>query len=103
MGDGVKRASSARADAKVAPYDIVWIPAVPLPFLGWRTDRCKCGQRFRGKGRRAAYELHFRRVHFRNDLPNDWPQAGVARAEAQRIYAEVNADSAGSPPEVADV
>jgi hypothetical protein len=78
--------------------DTVWIPVVPLPLQGWRTDRCTCGEKFRGKGRKAAYELHFRRVHLRNDLPDDWPQAGVPRVEAQRIYAEVNADST-APPE----
>lgn len=66
----------------------VWIPAVPLPFMGWRTDRCFCGARFRGKNRRAAYELHFRRVHERHDA-NANVLMEVTREEAERIYAEV--------------
>jgi hypothetical protein len=72
--------------------DTVWIPAVPLPFLGWRTDRCMCGQKFRGKNRRAAYELHYRRAHQRGDTSDTQAFMEVERSEAQRIYAEVNAD-----------
>jgi hypothetical protein len=60
--------------------DIVWIPAVPLPMLGWRTDRCKCGQRFRGKNRRAEYELHYRAEH--QPFENGDTQVGVPREEA---------------------
>lgn len=76
--------------------EIVWIPSVPLPLFGWRTDRCSCGMRFRGRGRQAAYELHYRREHQRGDTNLDAPQVGVTRAEAKRIYAEVNADSIGT-------
>lgn len=72
----------------------VWIPSVPLPLMGWRIDRCQCGAKFRGKGRRGAYELHWRREHERDDP--GFAQMGVTRAEAERIYAEVNADSSGS-------
>jgi hypothetical protein len=69
-----------------------------LPFLGRRTDTCICGQKFRGRKRRAAYELHYRRAHQRDDRVEAEPNSGysdmeVTRAEAQRIYAEVNADS----------
>lgn len=80
------------------PRDTVWIPAVPLPFLGWRTDRCVCGKKFRGKGRKAAYELHYRRVHEREH--ESVALMEVERVEAKRIYDLVNADS-DSPPEVA--
>jgi len=78
--------------------DMVWIPSVPLPFLGRWTDTCKCGQKFRGRQRRAAYELHYRRAHLRDDRVEAGPNSGysdmaVTRAEAKRIYAEVNADS----------
>ncbi len=77
--------------------DIVWIPAVPLPLLGAWRDRCKCGQRFRGKQRRSAYELHYRREHMDGDRAEAGPNSGytdmaVTRAEAERIYAEVYAD-----------
>jgi hypothetical protein len=93
---------------KNAASDIVWIPAVPLPLLGWRTDRCQCGKRFRGKSRRATYELHYRREHMSDDRAEAGPDSGyadmaVTRAEAERIYdevyAEVYADSADVPPE----
>jgi hypothetical protein len=77
----------------------VWIPAVPLPFLGWRTDRCKCGQKFRGKNRRAAYELHYRRAHQRSDTNGNEPLMAVSRVEAMLIYERVNADAAGTPSE----
>lgn len=81
--------------------DTVWIPAVPLPFRGFRTDRCMCGAKFRGKGAKAAYELHYRREHQRDDAAEgDGVQVAVTRAEARRIYAEVNADST-APPEQA--
>jgi hypothetical protein len=70
--------------------DRVWIPAIPLPFLGWRTDRCMCGQKFRGKNRRAAYELHYRRVHEQAD-PNALME--VSRVEAMLIYERVRAES----------
>ncbi len=73
--------------------ETVWIPAVPLPLQGWRTDRCSCGQRFRGKDRRHAYELHYRRDHQRGDTAENEAQMEVTRAEARRIYAEVNADT----------
>lgn len=78
--------------------DIVWIPSVPLPLLGWRTDECWCGQKFRGKKRRAAYELHYRREHMGDDRVDPGPNSGyvdvaVTRAEARRIYAEVNGDT----------
>lgn len=70
--------------------DTVWIPAVPLPLQGWRTDRCSCGERFRGKERRERYELHWRLFH-EPDLPVDGPQCsmGVSRAEAEEIYQRV--------------
>lgn len=78
--------------------DTVWIPVVPLPLMGWRTDRCKCGKKFRGKNRKAAYELHYRREHHRSDPDPNAAQMEVTRDEARRIYAEVNADSS-APPE----
>jgi hypothetical protein len=67
---------------------------VPLPFLGWRTDRCTCGKKFRGKNRRAAYELHYRRTHEREH--ESFALMEVDRAEAKRIYDEVNADHVGA-------
>ena len=72
--------------------DRVWIPSVPLPFQGWRTDRCSCGAKFRGRGRRHAYEIHYRREHQRGDTANDQAMMEISRAEAQALYAEVNAD-----------
>lgn len=83
----------------MSEQEIVWIPAVPLPLMGWRTDRCMCGTKFRGKQRRAAYELHYRRAHQRDDEAGDQVRMGVPRAEARRIYAEVNADSPSTVPE----
>jgi hypothetical protein len=80
------------SDSAAQERDTVWIPAVPLPLMGWRADRCVCGQRFRGRNRRAAYELHYRRAHQRGDSNGGDVQMEVTRAEAQRIYAEVNAD-----------
>jgi hypothetical protein len=85
--------------------DTVWIPAVPLPYLGWRRVRCaSCGERFRGPRLSrtatalahalAAYELHWRRVHevHPSKQPPDEEQVlmGVLRAEARRIYAQVD-------------
>lgn len=78
-----------------SPTDTVWIPAVPLPFLGWRTDTCmSCGQKFKGRNRRGAYQLHYRRCHEeRERAREDQTQIGVTRAEAERIYAAVRGDS----------
>lgn len=79
--------SVARSDERV------WIPAVPMPFLGWWTDRCMCGRKFRGKNRRPAYELHYRREHagkIASDGTSNDPLMQVTRAEAERIYAEVH-------------
>lgn len=69
--------------------DVVWIPAVPLPLMGLRTDTCSCGRKFRGRGRRARYELHWRRVHEPDG--DGSAQMGVPRAEAERIYRKVRA------------
>jgi hypothetical protein len=74
----------------VTARDIVWIPSVPLPLLGWRADTCQCGAKFRGKGRRARYELHWRREHEPDDP--GFSQMGVSRVEAQRIYAAVRGE-----------
>ena len=81
------------SDSAARDTEIVWIPAVPLPFQGWRTDRCVCGAKFRGRNRRAAYELHYRRTHERADSNGNKVQMSITRAEARAIYAEVNADS----------
>ena len=43
--------------------DGVWIAAVPLPFIGTFTDKCSCGKRFWGRGRRRRYEIHYRLAH----------------------------------------
>jgi len=64
--------------------EMVWIPAVPLPLMGWRTDRCgECGAKFRGRDRRHRYEIHYRRLHERHDSDT---MMEVTREEAQRIY-----------------
>lgn len=68
--------------------DVVWIPAVPLPFMGWRTDRCACGMRFRGRRHRARYELHWRLVHEGEVDRSGGAVVGVTRAEARSIYAQ---------------
>lgn len=70
--------------------DAVWIPSVPLPFMGLFSERCMCGERFRGKDRRSKYELHFRRVH-EQFVNVGMAQMCVTREEAERIYREVRA------------
>lgn len=67
--------------------DTVWIPAVPLPLIGWRTDRCYCGAKFSGRGRRERYEIHYRHEHEPGSDRNVLME--VSRAEADRIYALV--------------
>ena len=67
----------------------VWIPSVPLPLFGFFADTCGCGARFRGRNRKAAYELHYRRLHHRTDDSSAEVLVQVSRAEAERIYAEV--------------
>jgi len=77
--------------------DIIYIAAVPLPFLGWRTDRCSCGKKFRGKNRQWEYEIHYRREHQNGDLnfAND-VQRSITRAEADRLYAAMVASGPSS-------
>lgn len=85
-----------------APDETVWIPAVPLPLLGWRTDRCFCGAKFRGKGRKRAYEIHYRRAHQRDDMdPDQTVLMSMPREQARLLYLEVNADAPPSSPEQA--
>jgi hypothetical protein len=82
-----------------ADSDIIWIQAVPMPLFGWRTDRCHCGEKFRGKDREHAYELHYRRVHHRESEASETStQQSITRGEACALFAEVNADIT-SPPE----
>lgn len=76
--------------------DTVWIPAVPLPLMGWRTDQCvNCGVKFRGKTRRHDYEIHFRRAHQRasNTPASETVLMEVSRTYADMLYAEVNSDA----------
>lgn len=71
-----------------AAADTVWIPAVPVPFLlGVMTNRCMCGEKFRGRGRGHDYEMHWRRVHERDH--SDGVMMEVPREKAARIYEEV--------------
>jgi hypothetical protein len=77
--------------------DIVWIPALPLPFFGFFAVRCHCGHWFVSIGeekRMREYELHWRRVHDPEERrrTDDGPRAqvGVARDVAERIYAEAH-------------
>jgi len=65
----------------------VWIPAVPLPLQGWRTDRCGCGKKFRGRDRRAAYEMHWRVEH--EPSVDGCAQTETSWEDAYRIYYEV--------------
>lgn len=81
-----------------ADSDTIWIQAVPLPLFGWRTDRCHCGAKFRGKGREHAYEIHYRRAHQRSDPNGNETKMSITRGEACALFAEVNADTT-SPPE----
>lgn len=85
-----RRPTGDRRGAAVS--DTVWVPAVPLPFLGWRTDRCSCGAKFRGRGRKHAYEIHYRRAHQRCDAPEDQVMMSMDRDQARLLYEEVNAD-----------
>ncbi len=77
------------------PDEIVWIPVVPLPFMGVYTDKCSCGRRFRSfnrRKRRQAYEDHWRREHEHErdpDLSKPQARMGVTRREAERIYARL--------------
>lgn len=73
--------------------DIIWIPAVPLPFYGLRRVRCSCGETFKGRGREHAYEIHYRRAHQRGDTSENETQMSITRGEARALYAEVDADS----------
>lgn len=77
--------------------DTVWIPAVPLPFQGWRRVRCgKCGARFGGRrwfsrnafeSGMAAYELHYRAEHQWGENPD--VQVEVPREKAAAILCDV--------------
>lgn len=71
-------------------WPMVWIPVVPLPLMGWRTDRCMCGAKFRGRYRRELYELHYRSEHEDPDSPD---QVCVTPAKAAAIYQAVAATS----------
>jgi hypothetical protein len=72
--------------------DLVWIPAVPLPFYGSRCLRrahvCQCGARFTGKHRERDYRAHWRRRHDLEANRRGDPKMGVTREEAQAIYVE---------------
>jgi uncharacterized C2H2 Zn-finger protein len=68
--------------------EMVWIPAVPLPWLGVASVRCgQCGERFWFRDRRKRYERHFLRRHG-HDPRNQQSQRGVSVEEAKRIYAD---------------
>lgn len=71
-------------------HDTVWIPSVPLPFLGFRSNRCvSCGAKFTGTNRGHDYELHWRREHEKDDPVASAVLMEVTRDEAVRIYEEV--------------
>jgi hypothetical protein len=70
--------------------DTVWIPSVPLPFLGVMSNRCvSCGAKFTGRDRGHEYELHWRRTHEKDDPMASEVLMEVTREQAARIYEEV--------------
>jgi hypothetical protein len=66
--------------------EMVWIPAVPIPWRGVVSVRCgQCGERFWFRDRRRRYERHFLRQHSSDPL-NLPCQRAVTVEEAERIY-----------------
>lgn len=67
--------------------DVVWIPAVPLPFILLGRDQCICGRHFWFLNRRARYELHYRLEHEgESEAGESTVMVGLPPSEAKRIY-----------------